>query len=343
MVTSKIKNVAIIGCGRICTKHLEAISSSTQYNLVGVCDKNYQKASNIGGEYNVPFFDNIEEMLGQLAIDLVSVLTESGYHYEHSLMCMKLGKDVLIEKPMALKSSHTQKMIQTAENYGVKLFVVKQNRYNPAIIKMRKHYDKGGFGRLILGTVRVRWCRPQSYYDQDVWRGTRELDGGVICNQASHHLDMLLWFMGEVESVSAKSIKALANIEMEDTLVATLKFKNGALGIIEATTAIRPHDAEGSISIAGDKGLAVIGGKAMSIIDTWQFKNDIDGQDFSEVNQTPSNVYGFGHGALYENLYQKKMDACRVEGEEAQLTIQLIEALYESVDTGLEVKMNGVA
>ena len=331
------KNVAIIGCGRISANHLRAISANKELTLVGVCDKNSIRAEQVGREVGVPYFTNIEEMLNQLDIDLVSVLTESGNHYEHSLKCLKRGLDVLVEKPIALKSKHAREMIETAQRNGSKLFVVKQNRYNPAILKLRKHYKNGGFGRLTLGTIRVRWCRPQSYYDQAAWRGTRELDGGVVCNQASHHLDMLLWFMGEVESVFAKSTKALADIEMEDTLVATMKFKNGALGIIEATTAMRPHDVEGSISIAGEKGVAVIGGKAMSKIDTWQFENYVDEDDLSKFNQNPASVYGFGHMMLYEDLY--KSEKMLVGGEEANLTVQLIEALYKSAETGREVKI----
>ena len=334
------RKIAIIGCGRISANHLQAILKTEQLELVGVCDEIYDKALNVGNEYNVPFFTDIEDMLSSLDIDIVSILTESGRHFEHSMLCMKSGKDVLVEKPMALKSEHTKIMIETAKDYGVKLFVVKQNRYNPAIIKLREHYEDGGFGRLLLGTVRVRWCRPQSYYDQADWRGTKDLDGGVICNQASHHLDMLLWFMGDVESVSAKSTRALANIEMEDTLVATLKFKNGALGVIEATTAIRPRDIEGSISIAGEKGIAVIGGKAMSQIDTWQFEEAIDHEDLLRLNQNPSSVYGSGHNALYKQLYQTPTRSLLVNGEEAELTIKLIEALYRSAAIGEEVKLS---
>ena len=337
-----MRNIAIVGCGRISANHLRAIQTSEQLKLVGVCDKIYDKASKVGHEYNVPFFTNIEDMLSSLDIDLVSILSESGLHFEHSMLCMKSGRDVLIEKPMALKSEHTKIMIETSKNYGVELFVVKQNRYNPAIIKLREHYEDGGFGRLLLGTVRVRWCRPQSYYDQADWRGTKDLDGGVICNQASHHLDMLLWFMGDVESVFAKSTQALADIEMEDTLVATLKFKSGALGVIEATTAIRPHDIEGSISIAGEKGIAVIGGKAMSKIDTWQFEDDVEYEDLSRLNQNPSSVYGSGHNALYQQLYKSPKKSFLVRGEEAEFTIKLIEALYRSAAIGEEVKMSEI-
>ena len=144
-------------------------------------------------------------------------------------------------------------MIRACDEAGIRLFVIKQNRFNVPVQKAREALDNGRFGKLVLGTVRVRWCRPQHYYDQDSWRGTWKYDGGVLTNQASHHVDLLEWMLGDVESVFAKSTTALVNIEAEDTAVVT-KFRNGALGIIEATTATRPKDLEGSLSILGENG-----------------------------------------------------------------------------------------
>lgn len=151
-------------------------------------------------------------------------------------------------------------MIAACDKHGCRLFVVKQNRFNIPVLKLREALEKGRFGKLVMGTVRVRWCRPQSYYDMDSWRGTWALDGGVLTNQASHHVDLLEWMMGDVDSVYAASSTALANIEVEDTAIAVLKFRSGALGCIEATTATRPRDLEGSISILGEKGSVEIGG-----------------------------------------------------------------------------------
>ena len=139
------------------------------------------------------------------------------------------------------------------------------------VVQLKKALDQGRFGKLIMGTVRVRWCRTQEYYDQDPWRGSWEFDGGVLCNQASHHIDLLEWMMGDIESVFAKGLTALADIEAEDTAVAVLKFRSGALGIIEATTATRPKDLEGSISILGELGSVEIGGFAANELKTWNF------------------------------------------------------------------------
>ena len=160
------------------------------------------------------------------------------------------------------------------------------------------------FGRLILGTVRVRWCREQSYYDQDAWRGTWAYDGGVLANQASHHIDMLEWFFGDVVSVHARAITALVKIEAEDTAIATLKFRNGALGIIEATTAVRPKDLEGSLSILGEKGAVEIAGFAVNQIRHWRFVDELgsDKEVIENYSVNPPNVYGFGHQAYYEHV-----------------------------------------
>ena len=168
----------------------------------------------------------------------MAVLTPSGMHPAHVIACAKAGKHVVVEKPMALRLQDADDMIRACDEAGVKLFVVKQNRFNVPVVKAREALEAGRFGRLVLGTVRVRWCRDQAYYDQDAWRGTWAYDGGVLSNQASHHVDMLEWFFGDVVSVHARAVTALVKIEAEDTAVATLKFRNGALGIIEATTAV---------------------------------------------------------------------------------------------------------
>ena len=146
-------------------------------------------------------------------------------HPAHVIACARAGKHVVVEKPMALRLQDADDMIRACDETGVKLFVVKQNRFNVPVVKAREALEAGRFGRLILGTVRVRWCRDQAYYDQDTWRGTWAYDGGVLTNQASHHVDMLEWFFGDVVSVHARAITALAKIETEDTAVATLKFQ----------------------------------------------------------------------------------------------------------------------
>ena len=175
------------------------------------------------------------------------MLTESGNHCRNVLDLAQYSKHLVVEKPMALTLRDADEMIKACDEAGCRLFVIKQNRFNVPVVKAREALDRGRFGKLVLGTVRVRWCRRQAYYDQDPWRGTWAMDGGVLTNQASHHIDLLEWMMGEVDSVYAMSTTALANIETEDTAVITLRFTNGALGVIEATTAARPTDLELSL------------------------------------------------------------------------------------------------
>ena len=178
-------------------------------------------------------------MMKSVECDAVVVLTESGLHAEHVIALAPYGKHIMVEKPMALTLVDADRMISACDRAGVRLFVVKQNRFNVPVVKLREALEAGRFGKLVLGTTRVRWCRPQSYYDQDKWRGTWALDGGVLSNQASHHIDMLEWMMGDVDTVFAMARLALVDIEAEDTAVVSVRFANGALGVIEATTATR--------------------------------------------------------------------------------------------------------
>ena len=223
------------------------------------------------------------------------------------------------------------------------MFVVKQNRFNVPVVKLREALEAGRFGKLVMGTVRVRWCRTQQYYDQDSWRGTWALDGGVLTNQASHHIDMLEWMMGDVESVFAISRTALVNVETEDTAVVALRFSNGALGVIEATTAARPKVLEGSISVLGEGGTVVIGGFAVNQMITWNFctAEPGDGEVLEKYSVNPPSVYGFGHQAYYNHVVSCIMNnsAPLVDGLAGRRSLELISAIYESIETGKEVPL----
>jgi UDP-N-acetyl-2-amino-2-deoxyglucuronate dehydrogenase len=338
-------NIAILGCGRIAKRHAALLGSGqiAGARLAAVCDNQADRARAYSEQYGIPWFDNMEKLLQAQGIDAVSVLTPSGSHAKHTIAVANAGKHAIVEKPMALRLEDADAMIQACDEAGVKLFVVKQNRFNVPVIKAREALDQGRFGRLVLGTVRVRWCRDQSYYDQDPWRGTWAQDGGVLANQASHHVDMLEWFMGDVESVHARAITALVNIEAEDTAVATLKFRNGALGIIEATTAIRPKDMEGSLSIMGERGAIEIAGFSVNKIRTWQFCDPLplDEDVVEKFSVNPPNVYGFGHQAYYEHVVDclSHGRAAIVDGLEGRRSLELISALYESIETGREVAL----
>jgi UDP-N-acetyl-2-amino-2-deoxyglucuronate dehydrogenase len=284
----------LLGCGRIAKRHSELLGGRHigQAELSVVCDPIRERADAIASKFNVAADYDIDNFLARKNIDAVAVLTPSGLHPEHVIACARAGKHVVVEKPMALRLQDADEMIRACDEAGVKLFVVKQNRFNVPVRKAREALEAGRFGRLILGTVRVRWCRDQSYYDQDAWRGTWAYDGGVLTNQASHHVDMLEWFFGDVVNVHARATTALVKIETEDTAVATLKFRNGALGIIEATTAVRPRDLEGSLSILGEKGAVEIAGFAVNQIRHWQFVDELssDKEVIEKFSVNPPNV-----------------------------------------------------
>jgi len=341
----RVLNFALVGCGRIAKRHSELLGLNQIQNarLVAVCDLVREKAEKIATQFSVPHFTDMHEMMRAVNIDVVVVLTESGKHAEHVVALSPYGKHIVVEKPMALTLDDADAMIRACDESGAKLFVVKQNRFNVPVLKLRQALKAGRFGKLVLGTVRVRWCRHQAYYDQDPWRGTWALDGGVLTNQASHHVDLLEWMMGEVDSVFAMSTTALANIEAEDTAVVTLRFRNGALGVIEATTAARPIDLEGSISILGEGGTVEIGGFAVNQMKVWNFaqqEND-DDKVMAEYSVNPPNVYGFGHQAYYEHVVDCILNNARhlVDGLEGRKSLELINAIYESVETGREVPM----
>ena len=336
---------ALVGCGRIATRHAELLAGGQIPNatLAAVCDVIPERAREFADKYKVPGYTDLHEMARAASVDVFSVLTPSGHHAEHVIALAGYGKHIVVEKPMALTLDDADEMIRVCDRNSVKLFVVKQNRFNVPVTKLREAVEAGRFGKLVMGTVRVRWCRTQAYYDQASWRGTWALDGGVLSNQASHHVDLLEWMMGPVESVFAKATTALVNIEAEDTAVVVLRFRNGALGIIEATTAVRPVDLEGSLSILGEGGTVEIGGFAVNQMKTWRFVAPLPNDDLvmKEFSVNPPNVYGFGHQAYYDHVVQSITHGSQqlVDGLEGRKSLELISAIYESVETGLEIPL----
>ena len=333
---------ALIGCGRIASKHIDAIEANKEEaRLVAVCDIDESRARKVGEKLKLPYYTNYIDMIKNEDINVVSILTPSGTHAKIAIDVARLGKDLVVEKPMALRLEDADNMIKVCDEKSIKLFVVKQNRFNKAIQKLKEAIDKGRFGKMVLGTVRIRWTRRQDYYDMDPWRGKWEMDGGVFANQGSHHIDLLEWLLGDVESVMCKTATQLVNAETEDTGVAILRFRNGALGIIEVTTATRPRDLEGSISILGEKGSVIVGGFAVNQITTWEFeeKEPEDNEIIDKFKELPPNVYGFGHIEFIKDVIKsiKENKLGLIHGLEGRKSIELINALYESAETGKEV------
>jgi predicted dehydrogenase len=337
--------IALVGCGRISKRHLDVISAIPELELVGVCDLKKDRADRVSAATGVPAFYDHVAMASALKPTIVSVLTESGAHASVACDVVPYTEHIIVEKPMALTLESADRLIETCEHAGVRLYVVKQNRYNRPVVRLRRALEAGRFGKLVLGTVRVRWCREQDYYDQDAWRGTWAQDGGVFTNQASHHVDLLQWMLGPVESVKAYTATRLVNIETEDTGIALLKFTSGALGVVEATTATRPKDLEGSLSLLGEKGSVVIAGFAVNKMETWNFSEPLaEDATVFEDSVNPPNVYGFGHLEFYKDVLDCIARARRpmLDGLEGRKSLELITAMYDAAFNHCEVRLRYV-
>jgi UDP-N-acetyl-2-amino-2-deoxyglucuronate dehydrogenase len=338
----KTFRIAMLGCGRISKNHFESIDKIDGLELVAVCDNDAARAAEAGAQWKVPHFTSYEKMLKEADTDVVTIATPSGLHAEQGVMAAQAGKHVVMEKPMAISLTGADALVQTCDKAGVQLFVVKQNRLNPPIQLLKRAIDRDRFGRIYMANCIVHWARPQEYYDQASWRGTWEFDGGAFMNQASHYVDLIQWLMGPVESVMAKTATLARRIETEDSGVAILKFRSGALGSIEVTMLAYPRNLEGSVTILGEKGSVKIGGTAVNKVEYWQFAEyDDDDKLILGADTNPPNVYGLGHEGYYRNVLAVLRGEAKpdTDGRAGRKSLELILGIYESAKTGREVPL----
>ncbi|HYW33248.1 MAG TPA: Gfo/Idh/MocA family oxidoreductase [Gemmatimonas sp.] len=334
--------LALAGCGRISRNHLDAVAKIDGLEFVSVCDSDAARAEVTGAAIGVPWFTSIESMLAAVPSDAVVIATPSGMHPQHGILAARAGRHVISEKPMGISLAAADALVQACDDNHVQLFVVKQNRLNPPIQLLKRAIDRGRFGRIYMANCTVRWTRPQEYYDQAPWRGTWEFDGGAFMNQASHYVDLIQWLVGPVESVMARTATLARRIEAEDTGVALLKFRSGALGTIEVTMLTFPRNLEGSITILGEKGSVKIGGTAVNKVEHWTFADyDDDDKLVEQSNTNPTSVYGFGHEAYYRNVEAVLRGEARpdTDGRAGRKSLELILGIYESAKTGREVPL----
>ncbi|MBK7908416.1 MAG: Gfo/Idh/MocA family oxidoreductase [Gemmatimonadetes bacterium] len=346
MTAERNFRVAVAGCGRISQNHFEALERIDGLSLSAVSDVVEERARAAGERWNVPWFTSVEQMLAGAPSDIVTIATPSGMHPQHGALAARAGKHVVSEKPMAISLSAADELVKACDDAGVHLFVVKQNRLNSTVQLLKRALDKGRFGRLFMINATVRWARPQEYYDQAKWRGTWEFDGGAFMNQASHYVDLVQWFMGPVESVMAKTATMARRIEAEDSGAAVLKFRNGAIGVLEVTMLTFPKNLEGSITLLGERGTVKIGGTAVNRIEHWQFADyDDDDKLVESANTNPTSVYGFGHEPYYRNVLKvlRGQAAPETDGRAGRKSLELILGIYESAKTGREVPLPLVA
>lgn len=331
----KTLNVAIIGCGRVAGHHARSIDKIPELmKLVAVCDLEEEKANALAESHQVLPYTNYYKMLSEHPeIDVVAIITPSGMHYEHaSDVIESFGKHVVIEKPMVMSLTQGKQLKNIAKEQNAKVFPVFQYRMNKSVQRIKSVEETKELGELFLATVRTRWCRPQRYYNRDPWRGTFSHDGGATTNQGIHHLDLFRYLAGEVKRVNAKMKTFGADIEVEDTVIATLEFESGAMGIVEITTAARPDDFESSISVLGTKGIAIVGGWATNDLVT--FSPDPEQEKIN--SEVFPDVYGFGHKDIYKGVYDSIVNDGKpvIEYEDAMKTIQLLHAIYRSNELG---------
>jgi len=342
---NKLVNIAVIGCGRVAQHYKKIFDSGvvTDFNFVGFCDLLSDRSDYFANHFNAFSYQSINLMLKEQKPDLVLILSPSGFHYEHSKVALNNGCHVLCEKPISMTPIQAQELDKLASRLGLMYGVAFQNRFNPAIIALEKAVKEGRFGKIITATIRLRWCRYQDYYE-DGWHGTWPQDGGVINQQAIHHVDAINWILGPINSVSATIANRLNELEAEDTMVAIMKFQNGALGTIEATTAARPEDFEASLSVVGEKGMVLVGGIALNKIETWKFidSHSDDKKIPKECSQEVETGYGMSHGPLLQKaidtLNNDNIDA-PISAKDGIETTKVIHALYTSDENKGWVKL----
>lgn len=332
--------VALIGCGRIAGHHCVSISATNGVELIAVCDLEIEKAEVYGQDFDVPAYSNYRQMFeAHPEIDIAAVITPSGMHSEHVLEVVgDFGKHAIVEKPTFMRPEQLTEAFRVADDAEREIFPVFQNRYNKAVSRVRTALANGELGDIRIVSVRVRWCRPQRYYDLAPWRGTFSHDGGALTNQSIHHVDLLRHLGGEVSEVSATMRTLGAVIEVEDTVVATMRYDHGGVGVLEATTAARPDDFEASLSIVGSEGLAQIGGIAVNELQIFTPEPQAcmaNSEDFKGIKGHGA-VYGFGHTEMYADIVKHFADQIPypVSREDCLSTLKLLHAFYRSDEVG---------
>ena len=343
-VRSRKIRVGLIGCGRISKNHFGSIvQHATDLQLAAVCDVDSVNLQAHVDQYCVPGYLSMADMLVKEQLDLVALCTPSGLHPQQAILAARHGVHVLTEKPMATHLADGVAMVKACDEAGVRLFVVKQNRRNATLQLLKKAVEQGRFGRIYNVAMNVFWARPQDYYDQgNGWRGTWEYDGGAFMNQASHYIDLLRWIIGPVESVMAYTATQARDIEVEDSGVAAIRWRSGAMGTLNVSMLTYPKNLEGSITILGEKGTVRIGGVAVNEIQEWQFTDARpEDAEVKAASYATTSVYGFGHPLFYQNVVDVLRGRAEPEtdGRSGLKSIELLVAMYRSAKDGVKVSL----
>jgi UDP-N-acetyl-2-amino-2-deoxyglucuronate dehydrogenase len=342
-ITDRKIRVALVGCGRIAANHFDAIAKhADRMELVDVCDVSPSALEHAVARTGAKGHRSLELMLAMTTADMVILTTPSGLHPDQAVLVAASGRHVMTEKPMATRWHDGLRMVKACDEAGVRLYVVKQNRRNATLQLLKSAVEKGRFGKIYSVAVNVFWTRPQEYYDSAKWRGTWEFDGGAFMNQASHYIDLLDWLVGPVDSVMAYTATLGRNIEVEDSGVAALRWRSGAMGTLNVTMLTYPKNFEGSITILGEKGTVRIGGVAVNEIQRWEFAepDEADGA-LSDASYETTSVYGFGHPLYYDNVIKSLRGEAdpETDGREGLRSLELLIAMYLSSRDGKRISL----
>jgi hypothetical protein len=329
---------AIVGCGKIAQRHAEHINVKAA--LVAVCDLDNAKADALATKYTAVAYHSVDDLLTNSDFDVAVICTPNGLHAEQSVYALEKGMHVICEKPMAIKSEDCRRMVDAAQKSNRELFIVKQNRYNPPVVELKKAIDEGRLGRIFSVQLNCFWHRDADYYKEESWRGTKSLDGGVLCTQFSHFIDLVLWLMkDEVADVHSVMNNYLHKgvTEIEDTGVVSLRFSNGAIGSIHFTTNSYRKNMEGSITVFGEKGTVKVGGEYLNQLVYQQIEDYVINDKRSAILP---NLYGSytgsmsNHGLFYDNVIDvlENKATKTTDMYEAMKTVELIEKIYKSAN-----------
>lgn len=326
-------NFAIIGCGNITPRHAENIEKHGR--LAAVCDIVKEKADQLATMYHANSYDSIDNLLAkEKAINIAVICTPNGLHATHAIAALKAGKHVLCEKPMCLTKREGMQMMEAAQRSGKKLFVVKQNRYNPPVLQVKKWIDEGRLGKIVSVQVNGFWNRDENYF-KNTWKGTKEMDGGILFTQFSHFIDLAYWLAGDIKEVKTikKNLLLEQVIETEDNFVAIAEFQNGALGSFHFSINSYRKNMEGSVTIIAEKGTVKIGGQYLNTLEY----QDVEGLDPVILEKSnPANNYGFYEGSMsnhhlvYENMIKALADDqySLANVDDGMKTVEIIEKMY---------------
>ena len=351
MAIEKEFGFGIVGAGTISDVHAKAIQHIPNARLYGVYSITPQKAAAFAQRNHCTAYATLEEMISRPEIDIVCICTPSGLHLEPAAKCIEAGKHCLIEKPLEVTLEKCDRIIEAADKAGVKIGVIFPSRFYEASRQLKEALNGKRFGDLVLGDAYVKWYRSEAYYQSSAWRGTWELDGGgALMNQGIHSVDLLQWYMGPVASVHSVAANVRhKGIEVEDTIVSTLKFANGALGTLECSTAVFPGTLK-RIEIMGTTGTAIL---EESKLIKWEFE---EAQPDDEMIRqamagdgvvqggvsNPADISFVGHQRQIEDLMQAITSNRHplVDGIEGRKSVAIVRAIYESARTGNTVSLS---